>query len=167
MRIGFLEAAVCAALATVAIAACSSSSDDGQQATCPPDNKDCAALATVQAGQQSVQQRHCVDCHTANMAGSAKAIVVQNAAPDVELYAPNLTNDKDTGVGTWTDDQLANAIRVGIDNTSEQLCPQMKHFSSMSDFEVYSIVKYLRSLPPVNQKIPRSVCPPFKTKDQQ
>ena len=37
----------------------------------------------------------------------------------------------------------------------------------MSDFEVYSIVDYLRSIPKVNKKVLRSVCPPTKTQDQQ
>jgi hypothetical protein len=32
---------------------------------------------------------------------------------------------------------------------------------------VYSIVKYLRSIPPVKQKVLRSVCPPLKTKEAQ
>jgi hypothetical protein len=66
--------------------------------------------------------------------------------------------------GTWTDDALAVAIRTGFDDESQALCPQMTHFANMSDFEVYSIVKYLRSLPPVKKAVPRSVCPPFKTK---
>jgi hypothetical protein len=38
---------------------------------------------------------------------------------------------------------------------------------TMNDYEVYSIVKYLRSLPPVTKKVLRSVCPPFKTKEEQ
>ena len=45
---------------------------------------------------------------------------------------------------------------TGIDKDSQDLCPQMKHFADMTDFEVYSIVKYLRSIPKVPSKIPRS-----------
>ena len=67
----------------------------------------------------------------------------------------------------YTDDLLARAIREGYDKNDQQLCPQMKHFAEMTDFEVYSIVKYLRSLPPVNQKVLRSVCPPLKSKEEQ
>lgn len=86
---------------------------------------------------------------------------------DVELYPPNLTADQATGVGSWADDALALAIRNGVDKDSQALCPQMNHFADMSDFEVYSIVDYLRSIPKVSKKVPRSVCPPTKTKDQQ
>ena len=92
----------------------------------------------------------------------------------MELYPPNLTPDFEFGLGDpastdpakkgYTDDLLARAIRQGYDRDDQTLCPQMKHFAEMTDFEVYSIVKYLRSLPPVKLKIPRSVCPPLKSK---
>jgi len=113
------------------------------------------------------------------MAGAVAPLPLMGITTDtrVELYPPNLTPDPDTGIGdgsnpdpakkSYTDDLLARAIRSGIDNDDLELCPEMKHFADMTDFEVYSIVKYLRSIPPVNQKILRSVCPPLKTKDQQ
>ena len=94
------------------------------------------------------------------MAGATTPLGQQD--PGIELYPPNLTPDDDTGIGTWTDDNLANAIRTGLDKEGLELCPQMKHFADMSDYEAYSIVKYLRSLPPVKNKVPRSVCPPLK-----
>jgi hypothetical protein len=107
-----------------------------------------------------------VNCHGANMAGAMMPIPYP-ADTTVELYPPNLTPDMETGVGTWTDQQLITAIRDGQDNTGLELCPQMNHFSTMTDFEVDSIVAYLRSIPAVNQKILRSVCPPLKTKAEQ
>lgn len=121
--------------------------------------------ADVQGGSQAVHNRKCVDCHTQDMSGSLTPIATTDT--EVELYPPNLTNDKATGIGTWTDDQLANAIRNGVDNNSEELCPQMKHFATMTDYEAYSIVMYLRSIPAVSKKVPRSVCPPLKTKEEQ
>jgi hypothetical protein len=153
------------ALVVSAIACSSKSSDTPAQdpaTTCPQDNPQCREAATVEAGQQAVAQRRCVDCHTQTLAGSVTPIPVQNAPPEVKLYPPNLTSDEATGLGTWTDEQIALAVRTGVDNTSLELCPQMKHFSTMTDFEVFSIVKYLRSVPKVSQKIPRSVCPPLK-----
>lgn len=143
---------------------------------CPKDNPECKEIATVEAGAQAVVKRKCVQCHGDNMAGSQTALIGIPPTPlgePVELYPPNLTSDPETGVappemgGKWTDDALALAIRTGIDEDSQKLCPQMTHFANMSDFEVYSIVKYLRSIPPVKNKVPRSVCPPTKTKEQQ
>jgi mono/diheme cytochrome c family protein len=129
---------------------------------CPKDDPECREAATVEQGQGSVRSRKCVDCHGSDMSGSARALEVASAGSDVKLYPPNLTNDKDTGIGAWTDEQLALAIRSGVDEESLQLCPQMNHFSTMSDYEVFSIVKYLRSLPAVRNPVPRSVCPPLK-----
>jgi hypothetical protein len=62
---------------------------------------------------------------------------------------------------------MANAIRTGLDVEGLNLCPQMTHFTDMSDFEVYSIVLYLRSLPPVRNDVPRSICPPLELKEEQ
>lgn len=154
-------------------------SDDGggssSSGTAPPGSKE---NATVEAGAEAVVKRKCVDCHDSaagKMAGASKPLTGQN--PGVELYPPNLTPDIETGLGDpnepdlgkrgYTDAQLAAAIRTGFDRDGLELCPQMKHFAEMTDFEVYSIVKYLRSLPPVKNKVLRSVCPPLKTKSEQ
>lgn len=152
----------------VALAACGD--DEPASPTCPAENPECKELATAEAGGEAVEKRNCVDCHGQNMAGATSPLVGFAKTPqgeDVELYPPNLTNDPETGIGKWSDDAVALAIRNGVDSNSEYLCPQMVHFASMSDFEVYSIIKYLRSIPPVSQKVPRSVCPPTKTKEQQ
>jgi mono/diheme cytochrome c family protein len=147
----------------LATAACGSSSSGNNNNANGPSEKD---QATVDQGAQSVKTRQCISCHTPNMAGATQMIPYPQD-PRVELYPPNLTPDMATGVGKWTDDQLANAIRTGVDYDGLELCPEMKHFSTMNDYEVYSIVKYLRSIPAVNQKILRSVCPPLKTKEEQ
>jgi mono/diheme cytochrome c family protein len=174
--------ALCAiALMAATTAGWACSDDDGTSgggggASCPKDNPECKEIATVEAGAQAVVKRKCVQCHGDDMSGSTTALVGIPPTPQgepVELYPPNLTADPETGVappemgGKWTDDALALAIRTGIDEESQALCPQMTHFANMSDFEVYSIVKYLRHIPPVKKQVPRSVCPPMKTKEQQ
>jgi hypothetical protein len=82
--------------------------------------------------------------------------------PGTTAYAPNLTPDSATGIGDWTDDQIAKAIRAGIDDEDAALCPTMPHFSTLSDSNVKAIVAYLRSLPATSSEIPESVCPPIK-----
>jgi hypothetical protein len=163
----------CSAVAVMAATACSSSSDtgtggdgDGGTGTCPPENTQCKEAATVEAGSTIVEKKGCKNCHTPNLSGSLNPLTKDSkgnpVAEGVKLYPPNLTSDNDTGVGTWTDDQLARGIRNGIDNHEQQLCPQMQHFVDFTDYEVYSVVKYLRSLPTVSNKVPESVCPPLK-----
>jgi hypothetical protein len=163
------------ALASASVWACGS--DDPAP---PPADPTSRENASAIKGGEAVKKRKCVECHTDSMAGAVKAIVPAGtvADPRVELYPPNLTPDPETGIGPavtttepgqkgYTDELLARAIRNGLDRDDLELCPQMKHFADMTDFEVYSIVKYLRGLPPVNQKILRSVCPPLKTKEEQ
>ena len=94
------------------------------------------------------------------MSGSAAPIGGQPSG--VSLYAPNLTPDQATGIGSWDDLQLQEAIVEGVDKEGLNLCPEMKHYKTMADDEVAAIIAYLRSLPPVKKVIPGSVCPPLK-----
>src|SRR5215471_15984971 len=74
------------------------------------------------------------------------------------VAAPNISSDAETGAATWTDDQLARAIREGIGHDGRALFPIMPYqrYRSMSDEDVASIVVYLRSLPPVRRQQPTS-----------
>ena len=72
------------------------------------------------------------------------------------LVAPNLTPDRATGAGTWTDDMLARAIREGVGHDGRPLHPQMWYdtFRFLSDEDVASLVVALRALPPVSRALP-------------
>ena len=74
------------------------------------------------------------------------------------IVAPNLTPDAETGAGTWSDDQLARAIREGIGHDGRALFPIMPYqsFRNLSDEDLASIVVYLRSLPPVHHELPKT-----------
>lgn len=73
-----------------------------------------------------------------------------------KVYAPNITPDIETGAGSWSDDQLARAIREGIGHDGRALFPFMPYldFRHMSDEDLASVVVYLRSLPPVHKRRP-------------
>ena len=75
-----------------------------------------------------------------------------------KVFAPNLTPDKDTGAGNWTDDMLARAIREGIGHDGRALFEIMPftHYHDMPDEDLASIVVYLRSLPPVRNVLPQT-----------
>lgn len=68
------------------------------------------------------------------------------------IIAPNITPDKETGAGTWTDDMLARAIREGVGHDGRALNWQMQYFfyRNLSDEDLASVIVYLRSLPPVH-----------------
>lgn len=73
-----------------------------------------------------------------------------------QLVSANLTPDPQTGLGDWTDDEIARAIREGVDRNGRTLFPLMPYerFHHMSDEDLASVVVYLRSLPPVHDTLP-------------
>ena len=73
--------------------------------------------------------------------------------------APNITPDRTTGIGNWTDDMLARAIREGVGHDGHLLDPQVmpyEFYRSMSDEDLASIIVYLRSIPPVRNALTHS-----------
>ena len=77
------------------------------------------------------------------------------------LVAPNITPDKETGAGTWTDAQFARALREGVGHDGRRLFPIMPYmnFRELSDEDLASVVVYIRSLDPVRNTLPKSVIP--------
>ena len=77
------------------------------------------------------------------------------------LVAPNITSDKETGAGNWSDDTLARAIREGIGHDGRTLFSAMPypHYREMSDEDLASVIVYLRSVPPVRNQLPATKIP--------
>ena len=75
------------------------------------------------------------------------------------IIAPNITPDKETGAGTWTDDMFARAIREGVGHDGRALSWQMPYniFRKLSDEDLASVIVYLRSLPPLHNVVPATV----------
>jgi hypothetical protein len=68
------------------------------------------------------------------------------------LRAPNLTPDKETGIGNMTDGEVLRAMREGIGKDGRALFPQMPfqtYAKTLNDEDALSIIAYLRSLPAV------------------
>ena len=74
------------------------------------------------------------------------------------LVAPNITPDKETGAGNWTDDMLARSIREGISHDGRVLDDQMFYVSYrfLSDEDLASVIVYLRSLKPIHNPLPQT-----------
>jgi mono/diheme cytochrome c family protein len=77
--------------------------------------------------------------------------------PFGEYPAGNLTSDKDTGLGAWSDDEIKQAITKGILKDGSRLLPypmDWASYSTLSDDDLNAIVAYLRTVPAVRNKIP-------------
>jgi len=72
--------------------------------------------------------------------------------------APNITPDPETGIGKWTDDEIITAIREGRRPDGTLIGPPMPIglYRGMSDTDARAIVAYLRSVPPVVNKVAKS-----------
>ena len=66
--------------------------------------------------------------------------------PVFKAYARNITPDMETGIGSWTDDQIVNAIRNGQKRDGTFYGPPMSFgwYKRMSDTDVRAIVAYLQ-----------------------
>src|SRR5215471_5998499 len=73
--------------------------------------------------------------------------------PFGSVYSANITPDRQTGIGGWTDDQIIAAIRLGRGPKGERLVPVHPYpvFNGMAAEDLRALVAFLRSLPPVNR----------------
>jgi len=72
------------------------------------------------------------------------------------VVSRNITPDKETGIGNWTDGEIIRAIREGVSRDGRTLFPLMPYqgFRKMSDEDVYSVVAYMKTLKPVKKVQP-------------
>jgi len=78
--------------------------------------------------------------------------------PGFTAYAPNITPDRETGIGDWTDAEVERAIRRGISRDGRVLGPPMAfaYYHGVSTNDMRAIIAYLRSVPAVRREIPLS-----------
>jgi mono/diheme cytochrome c family protein len=79
------------------------------------------------------------------------------------VISKNLTPDPETGLGDWTDEEIKTAIRSGVSRAGLHLFPVLPFaiYTNMAESDLDAIVAYLRTLPPVNNPIPRQpILPP-------
>ncbi|MBA3913569.1 MAG: c-type cytochrome [Acidobacteriales bacterium] len=117
----------------------------------------------------------CIDCHAGSDNPQISAPIATGTPASGEvlpfpglpgrIVASNLTADAETGLGRWSDDEIARAIREGVSRDDRALFPMMpyRNYRSMSDEDVEALVVYLRSLPAVRHPLePTQVAFPVK-----
>jgi hypothetical protein len=111
----------------------------------------------------------CFQCHSEiDWTGSRAGLPVKGAlgAGRSErmpflVAIPNLTPDRETGAGSWSDEQLYRAMTQGIGHDGRTLFPEMPYaqLRKLSEEDLGSIIVYLRSIPPVRNILPKSEIP--------
>jgi len=117
----------------------------------------------IKRGEYLAKAADCIACHTVDPA-KPFAGGYPLATPFGTIYGPNITADKETGIGDWSDDQFVRALHEGIDDEGQHLYPAFPYasFTKLSRDDVLAIKAYLFSLPPIQQKTPENNLPfPF------
>jgi mono/diheme cytochrome c family protein len=119
--------------------------------------------AQIQRGKYLVDLAGCSDCHTPgsffgkrDLARLLAGSEVGFAIPGLGVFAgPNLTPDKETGLGNWTGKEIVAAIKTGIRPDGRKLAPIMPYedFARLTTEDALAIAAYLRSLPPIKNKV--------------
>jgi len=157
-------ALVAAPLIALAISSCAKPAS--QEATTQP-----AAEDSVARGKYLVTIAGCNDCHTPGYFYGAPDTTRLLSGSEIgwqtplgTAYARNITPDSTTGIGTWSSEQIVNAIRTGQrPDGSHVLLPPMpwQDFSHLNDKDAYAIAAYLKTIPAVSHKVP-DIVPPGK-----
>lgn len=132
-------------------------------ALCVPFVADAADPAAIARGKYLVTIASCHDCHTPgyflgkpDMARYLGGSDVGFELPGLGTFVgPNLTPDKETGLGNWTDAQIVAAIQTGARPDGRMLAPIMPYhaFANLTPDDVQAIVAFLHSVPPVQHKV--------------
>ena len=78
-------------------------------------------------------------------------------------FTANLTPDKETGLGDWTEEMFIQTMRTGRhQGKGRAILPPMPWFSvnALSDEDIKAVFAYLQSLPPVHNRVPAPIDPP-------
>src|SRR6185312_8325713 len=84
-------------------------------------------FSQVAKGRYLTAVADCVACHTVPNSGRLFAGGRPIETPFGILVSPNITPDRDTGIGVWTDEQFDNAVRHGIRPDGSRLYPAMPY----------------------------------------
>ena len=112
---------------------------------------DLAKADIVKRGEYLARAADCMVCHTAQD-GAEYAGGLAFPTPFGTLYSTNITPDKETGIGNYTDQDFLNAVQRGVRPDGARLYPAMPFtsYTYMTDADALAIKAYLFSLPAVH-----------------
>jgi mono/diheme cytochrome c family protein len=180
--------ASCGLAIALCVAACSNKDDSNKKKKPAPATKTTAEPAEKKAAEPPAPDPKliergayvaglagCLQCHTAlGPQGPALDKLGAGGFEFPEVFgtwrSPNITPDKKTGIGDWTDAQIIALLRTGKRPDGTQVYPIMPYmyYAAMSDDDANALVAFLRTLPPVENavegntdlKLPKPPAPP-------
>lgn len=114
---------------------------------------------------------HCTECHTPMVPPGRRDFAHQLGAGGFPIpgtwgtvFSPNITPDKETGIGEWTDTEIKRAITQGVRRDGDRMYPPMAYhfYKNISAADLDALVAYLRSMKPIHKDRARRYIPPGK-----
>jgi mono/diheme cytochrome c family protein len=110
---------------------------------------------TIAHGKALTEAADCASCHTADPAkpfAGGKRI----DTPFGGIYSPNLTPDRESGIGAWSDDEFHRALRFGVAPDGSRYYPAFPYpnFTKLTRQDIFAIRAYLATLTPVHNSPP-------------
>jgi mono/diheme cytochrome c family protein len=106
----------------------------------------------------------CGNCHSpkgppAVVAGKDFSGGLRFDVPPFDVTAPNITPDKETGIGAWSDAEIKKLLRTGVRPNGVPVAPVMPtgFYDIITDADMDAIVAYLRTVKPISNKVPDPV----------
>ena len=129
------------------------------------DQASAQVASQIARGRYLVTAGACAECHTQRKGGDPTVLDQTKFLAGGErfdlpfgtIYSKNLTLDNETGIGTWTTDEIKKAIRDGLskDGTKLVLMP-WEVFHGMADSDLDAMAAYLKTVTPVKNAVPKA-----------
>jgi cytochrome c553 len=152
-----------ASFALLALAACDAANEQTRTS-----NTEDQHASKLDRGRYLATIMDCAGCHNVGSfsptpeKGPLQGGIVGIEVPGMGVfYPPNLTSDREAGLGSWTEEQIAKAVRTGERPDGRILSPAMpwRAYSGLTDQDAAALAAYLKSLPPSPNKVPSPTSP--------
>ncbi|ARU93759.1 c-type cytochrome [Tatumella citrea] len=120
------------------------------------DSNDSADL--IKQGAYLARAGDCTACHT-EAGGKPFAGGLAIRSPMGVIYSTNITPDKNAGIGSYTEQQFAEAVRKGVRRDGSNLYPAMPYpdYSGITDKDIHALyVYFMHGVAPVSVKAPQT-----------
>ena len=122
------------------------------------------AQSMTERGAYLARIMDCGGCHTPGalvgkpdhgrfLAGSSVGFFIPGLG---YFFPPNLTPDTNTGLGTWSEDDIIRAVRTGVRPDGRILAPAMpwQAYASLTDTDARALARYLKRMKPISSAVP-------------
>ena len=119
------------------------------------------SFGEIEYGRYMTVVADCAACHTDPHGGEPFAGGRAIETPFGMVVSSNITPDRETGIGAWTDEDFADALQKGFDKDGHMLYPAMPYvyYTKMSRRDVDAVKMYLDTLRPVHKQVVSDTLP--------